>query len=99
MFNKIILLGNITRDVEVKMSSSGTHISTLNIAVNNLFNKEEVLFINVMYFGKTAELAANLEKGQKILVEGRLTEDKWEDQEGNKRSKMKVIGNSLVMIK
>lgn len=100
MFNKIILIGNLTRDPEVRYTPGGTPVATVSIAVNSKYKqgddlKEEVLFIDAVVFGKQAESCGQyLSKGRTVLVEGRLRERRWE-YEGQKKSKMEVIANSV----
>ena len=105
MFNKIILAGNLTRDVEVKYSGGNLAIGNTGIAVNRKFkskmgeDKEEVLFIDLTFFGRTAEIANQyLKKGSKVLVEGKLKLDQWTDQSGGKRSKHSITVESLQML-
>ena len=105
MFNKIILAGNLTRDVEVRYGTSNLAIGNTGIAVNRKFkskldeNKEEVLFVDLTFFGRTAEIANQyLRKGSKVLVEGRLKFDQWTDQSGMKRSKHSITVESLQML-
>lgn len=96
--NKTILLGNITRDIDVKVTTGGLTIALFSIAVNRKWKdkqgqqQEEVSFVEISAFGKQAEIVAQyFQKGSKILVEGRLKQDQWEDQQGQKRSKLGVI--------
>ncbi|HQX50036.1 MAG TPA: single-stranded DNA-binding protein [Planctomycetaceae bacterium] len=106
-FNKVILVGNLTRDPEVRYIPSGTAVCDVGLAVNSQWTdrktnerKEEVTFIDVTLWGRTAEIAGEyLAKGRPVLIEGRLHLDSWEDKEsGQKRSKLKVIGESLQML-
>lgn len=96
-FNKIILLGNLTRDVEARHLASGTIVASLGIAVNRKSGsgdqqREEVLFIDCEAWGKTAEtMARYLGKGKPVLIEGRLRLDQWETPQGEKKSKHKVV--------
>jgi len=91
-FNKVILLGNLTRDPELKHANSGTPICSFGIAVNSgSKDREEVLFIDCAAFNRTAELATEyLRKGTPALIEGRLQLQQWE-REGEKRSKHVVL--------
>lgn len=105
MFNKIILLGNLTRDLEVRYSTSNLAIGNTGIATNKKFKnkmgeeKEEVMFIDITFFGRTAEIANQyLKKGSKILVEGRLKLDQWTDAKGQKRSKHSLVVESMKML-
>ena len=98
-FNKVILMGNLTRDPELRYTSKGTAIARLGLAVNRVWktetgeNREEVTFIDLDAFGPQAEtLAKYMKKGRPILVEGRLRLDQWDDkQTGQKRSKLGVV--------
>ena len=104
MFNKIILAGNLTRDIELIYTQSGTGIAKTAIATSRKFTsngekKEEVCFVDVTFFGRSAEVANQyLRKGSKILVEGRLSFEQWVDQNGQKRSKHSVIVESMQML-
>jgi single-strand DNA-binding protein len=94
--NHIILLGNLTRDPEVRYTPSGTPVATLGVAVNNRMKqgdewKDDPCFIDVVVFGKQAESCGEyLSKGQPVLIEGRLRYRSWEGQDGQKRSKHEV---------
>jgi single-strand DNA-binding protein len=100
MFNRVILIGNLTKDPEVRYTPGGTPVATIPIAVNSRFKqgddmKEEVLFIDTVIFGKQAEACGQyLSKGRSVLVEGRLRERRWE-YEGQKKSKMEVVANTV----
>ena len=104
MFNKIILVGNLTRDIELRYSQAGLGIATTGIATNRKFTsngekKEEVMFVDITFFSRSAEIANQyLRKGSKILVEGRLKLDQWVDQNGQKRSKHSVIVETMQML-
>jgi single-strand DNA-binding protein len=104
MFNKIILVGNLTRDIELIYSQSGTGIAKTAIATSRKFTsngekKEEVCFVDITFFGRSAEVANQyLRKGSKILVEGRLNFEQWVDQNGQKRSKHSVIVETMQML-
>lgn len=98
-FNKVILLGNLTRDPELRYTPKGTAIARLGIAVNRRWTseggeqREETTFVDVDAFGKQAEtLGQYMKKGRPIFIEGRLRFDSWEDkQTGQKRSKLGVV--------
>ena len=98
-FNKVILAGNLTRDPELRYTPKGTAVARLGIACNRKWKsetgemKEEVTFVDVDAFGKTAEtIGQYLKKGRPILIEGRLRYDTWEDkQSGQKKSKLGVV--------
>jgi single-strand DNA-binding protein len=106
-FNKVILLGNLTRDPQVRYIPSGTAVTELGLAVNRTWfdkasnsRKEETTFVDVTLWGRTAEVAGEyLAKGRQVLIEGRLHLDTWDDKEsGQKRSKLKVIGENMTMV-
>ena len=98
-FNKVILMGNLTRDPESRYTSKGTAIAKIGLAVNRVWRtetgeqKEEVTFVDVDAFGKQAEtIGQYLKKGRPVLVEGRLKLDTWDDkQSGQKKSKLGVV--------
>ncbi len=105
MYNKIILAGNLTRDIEIRYTQSGSAIGNTGIATSRKFKsatgeqKEEVLFVDLTFFGRTAEIANQyLRKGSKVLVDGRLKLDQWTAQDGSKRSKHSVTVESLQML-
>ena len=99
-FNKVILVGNLTRDPELRYTPKGMAIAKVGLAVNRAWTsesgekKEEVTFVDVDIFGRTAEnVAQYMKKGRPILIEGRLRLDQWDDkQTGQKRSKLGVVG-------
>ena len=97
-FNKIMLMGNLTRDVDLKTLPSGTHVADFAIATSRKFKRqdgeqgEETLFVDCSAFGRTGEVIAQyLGKGSPIFVEGRLKLDQWESPDGGKRSKHTVV--------
>ena len=105
MFNKTVLVGNLTRDVELRYASNGNAIGNSAIAVsrkytnNNGAQVEEVMFIDITFFGKIAEVANQyLRKGSKLLVEGRLKFDQWTDNNGKNRSKHTVVIENMEML-
>jgi single-strand DNA-binding protein len=105
-FNKVILLGNLTRDPEVRYTPKGTAVAELGMAVNRVYTaengekREETTFVDVTLWGRTAEIAGEyLKKGRPVFIEGRLQLDSWEDkQSGQKRSKLKVVGEGLQLL-
>lgn len=106
-FNKVILVGNLTRDPEVKYLPSGTAVTELGLAVNRSWfdkqsnsRKEETTFVDITLWGRTAEIAGEyLSKGRSVLIEGRLQLDSWEDKtSGQKRSKLRVVGENMTML-
>ena len=97
-FNKVILMGNLTRDPEVRTTPSGLKIAKFGLAVNRKYRtrdneqKEEVTFVDIDAFGPQAEtLERYCEKGSPLLVEGRLRLDQWQTSNGDKRSKLCVV--------
>ena len=104
MYNKIILAGNLTRDIEMKFSQNSLAIAKTGLATNRKFNqdgerKEEVCFVDITFFGKSAEIANQyLKRGSKILIEGRLQLEQWTDQNGAKRSKHSIVVESMQML-
>lgn len=100
MFNKVILIGNLTKDPEIRYTTQGTPVSTLRLAVTTKHKsadewKDETLFIDIVVFGKQAESCSQyLSKGSPALVEGRLQERSWE-KDGQKKSKMEVVAQSV----
>ena len=103
-FNRVILMGNITRDIELKYLQSGTAVTELGLAVNDRRKSQtgewidETTFVDVTLWGRTAEVASEyLSKGSPILVEGRLKLDQWET-DGQKRSKLRVVGEKMQML-
>src|SRR4029078_8105392 len=106
-FNKVILVGNLTRDPEVKYTTGGTAVTEIGLAVNRSWfdkqsnqRKEEVTFVDVTLWGRTAEIAGEyLSKGRQVLIEGRLQLDSWEEKTtGQKRSKLRVVGENMPML-
>jgi single-strand DNA-binding protein len=101
--NKVMIMGSLTRDPEVKYTPKGTALCQIGVAVNHTYKtaegekREEVTFVDVEVWGKTAEIIGeHFRKGRPIYVEGRLKLDTWDDkQTGQKRSKMKVIMESF----
>jgi single-strand DNA-binding protein len=100
-FNKVILLGNLTRDPEVRYTPNGTAVANFAIAVNRRYKqgdetKDEVSYIDIVVFGKTAENCGQyLNKGDAILVDGRLQQRRWETEDGQKRSKVEVVAQTV----
>lgn len=103
--NKVILIGNLTRDIELRYTQSGYCVGNAGIAVTRKFKNaqgqtaEETCFIDLKFFGRTAEVANQyLRKGSKLAVEGRLKLEQWQDQSGQNRSKHVVEVESLEML-
>lgn len=103
-FNNVTMIGNLTRDVEIKYTASGTTIGTFGLASNRRFKqndelKEEVCFVDIVVFGKQAENAAQyVRKGSQVLISGRLQQRRWETEDGQKRSKHEVVAESIVFL-
>ncbi|WP_104744565.1 single-stranded DNA-binding protein [Helicobacter acinonychis] len=102
MFNKVIMVGRLTRNVELKYLPSGSAAATIGLATSRRFKKqdgtlgEEVCFIDVRLFGRTAEIANQyLSKGSSVLIEGRLTYESWTDQMGKKNSRHTITADAL----
>lgn len=97
-YNKVLLMGNLTRDVQLKSLPSGQPVAEIGIAINRKFktkdgqDREEVTYVDCECWGPRAEVIAKyFSKGKPIFVEGRLKLDSWEDKDGQKRSKMRVV--------
>ena len=97
-YNKVILMGHLTRDPELKTLPSQTVVCDFALAVNRRWkdanggDREEVLFIDCAAFGKTGEtIAGNLTKGRPVHIEGRLRLEQWEQEDGQRRSKIRVV--------
>jgi single-strand DNA-binding protein len=106
-FNKVILVGNLTRDPQVRYTPSGSAVTDIGLAVSRTWfdkqtnsRKEDTTFVDVTLWGRTAEVAGEyLSKGRPVLIEGRLQLDQWDDKEtGQKRSKLKVVGENMTML-
>lgn len=104
-FCKVVVMGNVTRDIELRTTTNGTRVTDITLAVNDRVKKgdkyeDETTFVDVTLWGKTAELAEKFtKKGKVVLVEGRLKTDKWTDKEsGKERSKLKVNADSITFV-
>ena len=105
-FNKVMLMGNLTRDPEVRYTPKGTAVAEIGLAINRYFSgdngekREETTFVDVTLWGRTAEIAGEyLKKGRPVFIEGRLQLDTWDDKtSGQKRSKLKVVGEGMQLI-
>ncbi len=105
-FNRVILMGNVTRDPEVRYTPKGSAVTEVGLAVNRQYTteggekREETTFVDVTLWGRTAEIAGEfLKKGRPVLFEGRLQLDSWEDkQSGQKRSKLRVVGETMQLL-
>lgn len=104
MFNKVVIVGNLTRDIELRYTPSGAAIGKSAIAATHKFaingeKKEDTCFIDISFFGKGAEIANQyLRKGSKLLIEGRLKFEQWTDQNGQNRSKHTISVESMEML-
>lgn len=102
-YNRVVLIGNLTRDVELRYTPSGTAVTDIALAVNERVKRneqwvEEAHFFDVTLWGRTAEVASEyLSKGSSVLIEGRLKQDRWE-QDGQKRTKIKIVGEKMQML-
>ena len=104
-YNKVILMGNLTRDLELRYTPGGTAVADMGLAVNDRRKNaqgewvEETTFVDVTLWGRTAEVANEyLTKGSPVLIDGRLKLDSWENNEGQKRSKLKVVCEKMQLI-
>ena len=99
--NSVILMGNLTRDPELRTTPSGTSVASFGLAVNRRYRqgdeqKEEVMFVDISCFGRQAETACEyLSKGNLVMIEGRLQWRSWETEDGQKRSKHEVVANNI----
>ena len=104
-YNRVVLLGNLTRDPELRYLPSGMAVVDAGLAVNDRRKTpdgqwvDETTFVDVTFFGRTAEVVGEyLTKGSQVLIEGRLKLDTWETSDGQKRSKLKVIAERMQML-
>jgi single-strand DNA-binding protein len=104
-FNRVILLGNLTRDPEIRYTPNGTPVMDIGLAVNDRRRNQngewvdEPVFIDVTLWGRTAEIASEyLSKGSPVLIEGRLRLDTWETSDGQRRSKLRVVAERMQML-
>lgn len=105
-FNKVMLIGNLTRDPELRYIPSGSAVVTFTVAVNRVYKtqtgekKEQVSFIRVVVWGRRAEVCGEyLSKGSPVFVEGRLQSREWEAQDGQKRSTIEVIADNVQFLR
>jgi single-strand DNA-binding protein len=104
--NRVLLMGNLTRDPEVRYTPKGTAVTDISIAINRVIGseegerREEVIYVDITLWGRQAEVAQQyLTKGRGVFIEGRLQLDTWDDkQTGQKRSKLKVVGENMQML-
>jgi single-strand DNA-binding protein len=103
-YSKVVILGTVTRDIDLRHTPSGMAVCDVGLAVNDRVKvngeyKEEASFVDCSMFARTAEVASEyLGKGSQCLVEGRLKQDNWTDKDGGKRSKLKVLVDRLVLV-
>jgi single-strand DNA-binding protein len=104
-YNKVLIMGNLTRDPELKQTPSSQSVAQIGIAMNRKFKdregnmREETTFVDCEAWGRTAEVMAQyLSKGKPVFVEGRLKLDQWQDKDGGNRSKLKVVIESFQFI-
>ncbi len=102
-YNRVVLVGNVTREIELKYTGSGTAVTEIGLAVNDRVKRnnewvDETTFVDITLWGRTAEVASEyLNKGSSVLIEGRLKLDTWET-DGQKRSKLRVVGEKMQML-
>ena len=102
-FNRVVLVGNLTKDVELRHTKNNTAVTDISIAVNERVKRneqwvDEAHFFDITLWGRLAEIAAEyLSKGSSVLIEGRLKHDRWE-QDGQKRSKVGIVGEKMQML-
>ncbi len=103
-FNKVILIGNLTKNPELRYTPNGTPVASFGLAVNRKYRqneelKEEVCFVDIVVFGKQAEHCGQyLGKGQGVIVDGRLQQRRWETDDGQKRSKHEVVAQTVTFL-
>jgi single-strand DNA-binding protein len=104
-YNRVTVMGNVTRDIEIRTLAGGGIVADLALGINDRVKRgdewvDEVTFVDVTLWNKTAELAAkHTSKGKVVLIEGRLKQEKWQDkQSGQQRSKLKVIADSITIV-
>lgn len=105
MLNKVMLIGRLTRDPEIRFLPSGMQVTSFSVAVSRSFRdkngewREESYFFDIETFGKLAErLGTQLSKGYQILIEGSLRQDRWESPSGEKRSKVKIVADRIALL-
>jgi len=100
-FNKVILMGNLTKDPRIGSNPSGSAVCDFSIAINSKFTsngqeREEVCYVDIVTWGKQADNCGKyLQKGSSVLVEGRLKTDMWNDKDGNKKSRLRVTADRV----
>jgi len=103
--NKVFLIGNLTRDPQLRYTQSGTAVTNLGLAINRVWTgqdgqrREETTYVDVTLWGRQAEVASEyLHKGAPVFIEGRLRLDQWEDKEGQSRSRLVVVGERMQLL-
>lgn len=104
--NRVLLIGNLTRDPEIRYTPKGTAVTDIGMAINRVFTsedgerREEVTYVDVVLWARLAEIAGQyLKKGRPVFIEGRLQLDTWDDkQTGQKRSRMRVVAENLQLL-
>jgi single-strand DNA-binding protein len=103
-FNKVIVMGNLTKDPEMKHLSSGKAVANFSIAINDKYKKggewvDSVSYLDVVVFDRQAETCNEyLSKGKPVLIEGKLQQNRWEAQDGTKRSKVEIVASRVVFL-
>ena len=104
-FNKVTLLGNLTRDPDIRNTSTGQKVASVSIAINRAWNdaggekREQTDFFDIVLWSKLADVAESyLKKGAKVLIEGRLQNRSWDASDGTKRTKTEIIASELIML-
>lgn len=104
-YNKVLLMGNLTRDIEMRYTSNNQPVANIGIAVNRRYrtkegeNREETTFVDCEAWGRTAEVMNEyLSKGRPVFIEGRLKLDQWQDKDGNNKSKLRVVVESFEFV-
>ena len=104
-YNRVVLVGNLTRDPELRYIPSGTAVTEIGLAINERHKSskgdwvDETVFVDITLWARLAEIAGEyLTKGSSVLIEGRLKFDTWESNDGQKRSKLRVVGERMQML-
>jgi len=104
-YNKVMLIGNVTRDPEIRYTPKGTAVTDIGLAVNRIYSvegekREETTFVDITFWGRQAEVVGEYcKKGKPLFVEGRLQMDSWEDkQSGQKRNRLKVVAENMQLL-
>ena len=103
-YNKVVLLGRLTRDPEIRYTGAGMAVCEFSLATHHHYKvneeiKEDICYVDIVVFGKSGESSKEyLKKGARVLIDGRLVQRRWETAEGKKRSKHEVVANSIQFI-